>query len=913
MPTYHARGISIRLGATPLSDTITRSIVLRKGDQAKKQCEDAERKLLGSQMLHEERVTFPGDERGFELNWLGGAPFMQAQAGKTLFEKKGVGNTVCIRPEHTSNGIDKTACDPLALSLHVNLSDKTFVSGLDKHKKLHLKIEVFFNGQLSSCLFLPTYEIRSGVKTLRQMFTGYRVDFLAERPWVILPPNVAADGGQTKGRSSIPVEKRWKDICDALTREADRRGTDKQGNVPPSADFLKALATMQMPEQARSMQELGTKNFGIIDVVISAGDGKKVTSGAGYLKAPQRLKDENFPLRIALDDLERNDPYVGHVAKPSDAAQDTPALAAAERDQNAEGESDSDYKRPLKRRALENRVQSICSDSMFSPERGRASQDELDAHIGHDIYNSTAFGTPRSFYPFSSSSGSFAHTPQMQPSPYSFHFSGPMLGQETPSALMNLTPFDNLPFLSSPLPQGPQHMHRPVQQSLKHNQGVCSNPTPMSFEGPPRRDSMSSMYMPSFIPATAQTRPTPLSEPQQQTSSLSPTYIPNMLPSSMLSSSHNDSVAFSGPSLSSPHDRRLLLPLPPTGFFSVPTKPRSSLSPPGKTRQQSLVMSPKGFLLKRLIVKGKNGTIIMDRRWLIAQRIAEKKYRVINGSSVDSRSDSIADLSSLREICSSQRSSEIPIPVEHPSPSRKSTHMSAWSLNGQHDPPIDTNGNSSRSRCSVISRAKCVVKVDSTTAEGPTTPLKHANVDTCDIKLAVPQRRTTSVTNILGIQDPKATTSWFEDPEEIMWETAKLRGPKSPIKRKKNLTATKSATIQQVTNVLGPFATGSSSPLSSIPTSPLAPKISSTPKPWPSPNTKKRKAAGRSLPRQPRSPDRLKTVNNPPLNQDCVIAFAESENSNGEHSVLRQVRGERQGLFAENYVVLATRFFVAGN
>jgi hypothetical protein len=81
----------------------------------------------------------------------------------------------------------------------------------------------------------------------------------------------------------------------------------------------------------------------------------------------------------------------------------------------------------------------------------------------------------------------------------------------------------------------------------------------------------------------------------------------------------------------------------------------------------------------------------------------------------------------------------------------------------------------------------------------------------------------------------------------------------------------------------------------------------------PSPNTKKRKSQARFLPKQPRSPDRLKTVSNPPLNRDCVIAFAESEDKDSDRGVLRQVRGERQGIFAEEYVVLATRFFIPGN
>ena len=84
MPIYHARGVSVHLGEMPLADTITSDIVLRKGKAAKQQCENAEKQLQESTPLTEERVTFPGDEAGFELNWLGNAPFMQVQASSDL-------------------------------------------------------------------------------------------------------------------------------------------------------------------------------------------------------------------------------------------------------------------------------------------------------------------------------------------------------------------------------------------------------------------------------------------------------------------------------------------------------------------------------------------------------------------------------------------------------------------------------------------------------------------------------------------------------------------------------------------------------------------------------------------------------------------------------------------------------------
>jgi hypothetical protein len=56
--------------------------------------------------------------------------------------------------------------------------------------------------------------------------------------------------------------------------------------------------------------------------------------------------------------------------------------------------------------------------------------------------------------------------------------------------------------------------------------------------------------------------------------------------------------------------------------------------------------------------------------------------------------------------------------------------------------------------------------------------------------------------------------------------------------------------------------------------------------------------------------DEFKTIDNPPLNQDCVIAFAES--ADGETAVLRQVKCEKPGVFTEDMIVCGMRFFIAG-
>jgi hypothetical protein len=375
MPTYHARGISIRMGAAPLTPTITPNFVLRKGNTATEQCKEAEQRLLKSSLLSEQHVSFPGDDRDFKLNWLGGAPFMQAQIGHDLSQV--VDSDSDVQLAHTGtpvfaaqvqrqpdpNGTDGDWSDPLALSLHVALSEKTFFSGLDKDDLLHLKIEVFFNGQISACLLLPYYEIRSGAKALHQVFAGYRIDYLAERPWIILPPQVKADGSPSKSQSFTSAEQRWSDICKALNREVGARGSNEHGQIPPSAEFLKALVGMQMPSQVRSMQKPGSKNFGVVDVVITAGTGKKLTAGMSYLKAPQRFIDENFPLRVIPNGSKEALPTVEIDATLEDEAPDDLAPNAHPTIPEEELEIDQELEPKPKRRASSRQVLPIHHES----------------------------------------------------------------------------------------------------------------------------------------------------------------------------------------------------------------------------------------------------------------------------------------------------------------------------------------------------------------------------------------------------------------------------------------------------------------------------------------------------------------------------------------------------------------------
>ncbi|KAH7079936.1 hypothetical protein BKA63DRAFT_407137 [Paraphoma chrysanthemicola] len=767
MPTYYARGVSLRLGAMPLADTITPKIVLRKGETARKQCEEAENKLLGSALLAEERVPFPGDDADFQLHWLGDAPFMQVQVSSGVCQRYTDRNVPTAASPHFCGDVQ----DPLALTLHVKMLDKTFVSGLDKANKVHLKIEVFFNGQLSSCLFVPHYEIRSGAKSLHQVFAGCRVDYLSERPWTIIPPSKNADGSPRKSKASQSAHQRWTEISSALAEEAEQRGTDTEGNIPPTAQFLKALSSMQMPDQVQSMQSSRGTSFGTIDVVITAGEGRKITAGATYLRNPQRFTDENYALgqsfNVIIDDDTGSD-------------------------------SGSDYEHQPKRRTLAPPVLSM--------------KPSLHGSL-----------TPVSYQKAGSGLG-LVHTPQIQLTPYSVSRIDPTLGLDSPSNFEHLGSIEGSDFFSSPLHSFPRSAH--------------------------------------------------------------------MFALSSLGSQHTAT---------------------------------------------------------RLTIVGKNGSAVVDHRWANPRSIAIQPSNVICDV-LRSSTDRLPARSSQADLT---KTSNIQVPSHNPiltGPSLGSRRLHHTTKEG-----ADTAG---------VGK-DCTKKQDSARIQEDARVARSTKAVSGGVDQSIKaQRRTPSNSNILGVQGPKATTFWLEDPEEVLREAARLRRSRSPHKLK-NTSNLQHTETSGVASTLKRPVIESSSPLSSLATTPdpdaanptppgsnvVAPGITQVDGPSdrmimptsptkfasspaklantadaqvftqtpllftssPACNSKKRKSQGRYLPKLPRDPDRLKTTSNPPLNEDCVIAFAESEDKDSDHGVLRQVKGERQGFFAEDYVVLATRFFVPGN
>jgi hypothetical protein len=1049
MPIYHARSIAVRLGSMPLAETTTSNVVLKKGEVAKRQSEAAEKELLRSDYLHEKRVLFPGDRDGFELNWLGNAPFMQAQVDPGFTQSSG--------PYANEQDLQRSEHNRLqALTLHIKLSDKAFLSGFNG--KTHLKIEVLFNGQLSTCSLIHTNDIRSGAKSLHQIFAGYRVDFLAERPWVLLPPFTTADGGTRRFRKTITPTERWEEVCAAILKEAEERGTDKYGESPPSAAFLRALASMEMPQSVKYMQKPGGRKFGVLDVVITAGFGNKVTTGTNYLRRPQRLKDTNFAVRTQISSEDEV-----AAAKPDDS-QDTTDNIFDNTDRGIANEADmkesdvfdecsrkrralstverppqylppkTNFESPL--RPFPNRqipvlpppVRHTFQDSLSptagtvssrcpSPEhRSDGHKEPLPANDRNRTYN-MAYESSNTQDWRSDASHIYQEqcSPSLGPELHALQagFVNPALSSMSLSESANTHRQIDLPpsvaslLVSSPMPHPYGYRSTSSRQPTYPGRMDAPNAT-LSLEPSTPFVAPTALMLPTppnwSAPPYATTPPChhPMNFQQQsQVAShlyppvfpprMRPNGLPDLLPQTPPLHTYLGPAQFTSPVMSSP---LLLQPsgrFPPTAMFSVPSKPRRSSSPDKATTTNRGNMFQNSIMISRLVIKGRNGKPIVDYAWRIPQRICPK---------TTTESKSLAEAQARTSIIEHRKSLDDSQVHERNGPHSESSQVILPATSPPKRPQVERleEHMGEQRRDSVVESAIKVRLPYLKRHRGPaneTLPVnprievpdeivpfvpEHvlAMVTPTLVPTPVPARRPASPTQpvlsqrrafsrnaLPGIQGPKAATFLFDDPEEVLREAARMRRSRSPTKPAATppvLSMTPTAHVEPKTYQ---SARESSSPLSSVPPSPLSEKLANvvntadaaskqipqldgspertrsatsphklrTPSPTkpafvtlnlqrPGPatpqscisrNSKKRKASHQSPVRPPRSPDRLKTVDNPPPNDDCVIALAESVDRKEERGILRQVKGERQGVFREEYVVLAVRFFVAGD
>ena len=240
---------------------------------------------------------------------------------------------------------------PHALGLRIKVSSRTFLRTLDSAQSPQdIKINVYLNGFFTESIMIHARESKCAERR-SFYFTGRRIAFLMERPWVIVPPGQQADGSLRGLKRGKPGERdgpaeRWDKIGVVLLNEADRMGVDTEGKRPPVGAYLKALGELPAPHGIQDLLRHGRAKFGVIDVVISVGVGVKRTGNNPYIIAPTLFKDEAYQLANVSTNVTRkseeairlastrykdlDDPKTPHISQVKDANENatTPSLSS---------------------------------------------------------------------------------------------------------------------------------------------------------------------------------------------------------------------------------------------------------------------------------------------------------------------------------------------------------------------------------------------------------------------------------------------------------------------------------------------------------------------------------------------------------------------------------------------------------
>ncbi|KAL8735343.1 MAG: hypothetical protein Q9166_000888 [cf. Caloplaca sp. 2 TL-2023] len=231
--------------------------------------------------------------------------------------------------------------EPQALCLRILPTKKDFLykGGPRMVKWGHndMKADIFLNGELCSSAFIPETAFYKK-DPLRDTFSGVRVGFLTEKPWILAPAVSAFSGIANDANGGRPMpedaECRWNEIAGALKLAAESLGRNERNAMSPISEYLQSLADLPMPATLPDMLEFGSKRFAVIDVVVITGKGRKEEASAPYLMRPLPLKlpgygahRDSTPVK-ALPDIDTPPPRKRHrTARPTRSAADAEILS----------------------------------------------------------------------------------------------------------------------------------------------------------------------------------------------------------------------------------------------------------------------------------------------------------------------------------------------------------------------------------------------------------------------------------------------------------------------------------------------------------------------------------------------------------------------------------------------------------
>jgi hypothetical protein len=197
---------------------------------------------------------------------------------------------------------DPAAAGPYALGLRIDLPRSLFTCDHRPSKPTSdVRYDVFFNGEVAASNMFVVAKFGCSGSPLTAVVSGKRVDFHIERPWVVVGPGRDAAGlplpgvGGPRRRSSRAPEtmaQRWAEVNSLLEAQAQEMEMLQRGSRTPVLECLYALAGMAMPKKLESLPATVQKP-GIIDVVISMGEGTKGANTA-YLRVPEVMPNRKI-------------------------------------------------------------------------------------------------------------------------------------------------------------------------------------------------------------------------------------------------------------------------------------------------------------------------------------------------------------------------------------------------------------------------------------------------------------------------------------------------------------------------------------------------------------------------------------------------------------------------------------------
>ena len=185
-----------------------------------------------------------------------------------------------------------SACErrltPHDLSLTVTLNKDSFVPEYEGTKRQDVQIDVFYNGKFTASSLVRAHDIWDPSQLFRS-FSGVRTGRFSEHAWMIVPGE--HENHQTN--QTATRQERWKSIGNSLRREADLRGFDKHGDRSVVGEYLESLASYPMPPALSEVPYITSRSMGIIDVVLSLGQGKKSLPHL-FCAGPEKLHDRRY-------------------------------------------------------------------------------------------------------------------------------------------------------------------------------------------------------------------------------------------------------------------------------------------------------------------------------------------------------------------------------------------------------------------------------------------------------------------------------------------------------------------------------------------------------------------------------------------------------------------------------------------